>query len=45
MSRRDIVIVALDRGIPVGGPCSIIGTTVTVAVVGGRIAHRSEAPP
>jgi hypothetical protein len=35
----------LDRGILADGPSSSIGTTVTLAVVGGLVVHRSEASP
>jgi predicted amidohydrolase YtcJ len=37
--------VVLDRDIPVGGPSSIIGTSVVLTVVGGEVVHRSEALP
>jgi predicted amidohydrolase YtcJ len=33
----------LDRDILAGGPSSIIGTTVALTVIAGRIVHRSEA--
>ena len=38
----DADLVVLDRDILAGGPSSIIGTTVVLTVVGGRIVHRSE---
>jgi predicted amidohydrolase YtcJ len=41
----DADLVVLDRDILAGGPSSIIGTTVGLTVVGGRIVHRSEALP
>jgi predicted amidohydrolase YtcJ len=41
----DADLVVLDRDILAGGPSSIIGTTVALTVVGGRIVHRSEALP
>jgi predicted amidohydrolase YtcJ len=41
----DADLVVLDRDILAGGPSSIIGTTVVLTVVGGRIVHRSEALP
>ncbi len=37
--------VVLDRDPLAGGPSSIIGTTVALAVVGGQVVHRSEALP
>jgi predicted amidohydrolase YtcJ len=39
----DADLVVLDRDILAGGPSSIIGTTVTMTVVGGQVVHRSEA--
>lgn len=42
---NDADLVVLDRDILAGGPSSIIGTTVALTVVGGRIVHRSEALP
>ena len=39
----DADVVVLDRDILAGGPSSIIGTTVALTVVAGRIVHRSEA--
>ena len=41
----DADLVVLDRDILAGGPSSIIGTTVAVTVVGGKVVHRSEALP
>jgi predicted amidohydrolase YtcJ len=41
----DADLVVLDRDILAGGPSSIIGTTVALTVVGGRVVHRSEALP
>ncbi len=41
----DADLVVLDRDILAGGPSSIIGTTVAMTVVGGKIVHRSEALP
>ena len=39
----DADLAVLDRDILAGGPSSIIGTTVTLTVVGGQVVHRSEA--
>lgn len=39
----DADLVVLDRDILAGGPSSIIGTTVALTVVGGKVVHRSEA--
>jgi predicted amidohydrolase YtcJ len=34
--------VVLDRDILAGGPSSIIGTSVALTVVGGKVVQRSE---
>jgi predicted amidohydrolase YtcJ len=39
----DADVIVLDRDILAGGPSSIIGATVALTVVAGRIVHRSEA--
>jgi len=41
----DAGIVVLDRDLLAGGPSSIIGTTVGLTVIDGRVVHRSEALP
>jgi predicted amidohydrolase YtcJ len=33
---------AIDRDILAGGPSSILGTKVALAVVGGEVVHHSE---
>ena len=38
----DADLIVLDRDILAMGPASIIGTTVVMTVVGGRIVHRTE---
>ena len=35
-------VVILDRDLPTAGPSAIIGTSVRLTVLGGRIVHRSE---
>ena len=35
-------VVLLDRDLPTAGPSAIIGTSVRLTVLGGRIVHRSE---
>jgi predicted amidohydrolase YtcJ len=35
-------VVILDRDLPTASPSAIIGTSVRLTVLGGRIIHRSE---
>jgi len=38
----DADVIILDRDLPAAGPSAIIGTSVRLTVLGGRVVHRSE---
>ncbi len=38
----DADVIVLDRDLLAAGPSAIIGTSVRLTVLGGRIVHRSE---
>ena len=39
---RDADVIVLDRDLLAAGPSAIIGTSVLLTVIGGRVVHRSE---
>jgi predicted amidohydrolase YtcJ len=41
----DADLAVLDRDLPALGPSAIIGTSVSLTVINGAIAHRSEELP